>query len=136
MRQHSGYYRLLFFVTFFKPDLVIDGDILVEEDRDDVPHVVSDLLSCKTIEIQNSRKCKSNTTHLLHQFPWQDLAQPEKSQMCKITNSSVPVPGEICLLQIQLSDLAELVNVALVVLHALLGQVQVGRELGQLLGSK
>ena len=42
----------------FKPDLVVDGDVLVEEDWHNVPHVVADLLSWETTKIQNSKKEK------------------------------------------------------------------------------
>ena len=68
------------------PDLVVDGDILIQEDRNNVLHVIFYFLSF-----------------------------------------GVCPHGKILL------HFAEFVNVALVVLHALLGQVQVGGELGQLL---
>ena len=68
------------------PDLIVDGDILIQEDGNDVLHVIFDFLSL-----------------------------------------GVSPHGKILL------HFAEFVNVALVVLHTLLGQVQVGGELGQLL---
>ena len=68
------------------PDLIVDGDILIEEDRNNVLHVIFYFL-----------------------------------------------PLGICPHGKILLHLAQLVNVALVVLHALLGQVEVGGELGQLL---
>ena len=71
------------------PDLIVDGHILIQEDRNDVLHVIFHFL-----------------------------------------------PLGICPHGKVLLHFAEFVNVALVVLHALLGQVQVGGELGQLLVSK
>ena len=70
-------------------DLIVDGDILIQEDRNDVLHVIFYFLSL-----------------------------------------GISPHGKILL------HFAEFVNVALVVLHALLGQVEVGGELGQLLRSK
>ena len=68
------------------PDLIVDGDILIQEDRNNVLHVIFNFLSL-----------------------------------------GVCPHGKILL------HFAEFVDIALVVLHALLGQVQVGGELGQLL---
>ena len=42
-----------------EPDLVVDGNVLVEEDWHDVPHVVADLLSCaRRLNYWNKQTCK------------------------------------------------------------------------------